>query len=65
MEVTKGDVDMIKRILNFDAHDWRHIGFLARNMFVQILKGDWAEAKDATYWIRLHLTHDSERVDDE
>jgi hypothetical protein len=55
---------MIRRILNFDAHDRRHIGFLIRNMFVQFFKGDWAEAKDAAYWIRLHLTYDSERVDE-
>jgi len=55
---------MIKRIRNFDSQDWRHVRSLTANIFVQLLKGDWAEAKDAAYWLRLHFTHDSERVDD-
>lgn len=53
---------MIKRILKFKADDWKHIWFLFKNMIVQFLKGDFLEAKDAWYWIRIHVEFDSKRV---
>lgn len=54
---------MIKRVIGFDKDDWKHIRFLAVNMFKQFCKGDLLESKDAFYWILVHLTYDSKKRD--
>lgn len=53
---------MIKRLMKFNLNDWRHIVFLLNNAAKNIHKGDYLEAKDALYWIRIHLTYDSNKV---
>lgn len=53
---------MIKRLMKFHFNDWRHIVFLLNNASKNIHKGDYLEAKDALYRIRIHLTYDSNKV---
>lgn len=53
---------MLKRILNFDKHDWAHVRFLFFNMIKQFFKGDLHESREAYYWLKLHLTYDSKRI---
>ena len=53
---------MIKRILGFKLHDWKHVGFLLRNCIRQLFKGEFNEAIDALYWIKIHLSYDSKLV---
>lgn len=57
---------MIKRIWKFDNKDWNHIRFLFKNLFVQaLIKFNWHETKETCWWIRIHLSYDSERVEKE
>lgn len=54
---------MIQRIKNFDKQDWKHMLFLFKNMMKQLfIELNWHETKDAYYWMKIHLTHDSKRV---
>lgn len=53
---------MIKRITSFKNDDWRHIFFLLKNVAKNFFKGDFHEASDALYWIRVHLSFDSNKV---
>lgn len=54
---------MIRRILNFDKQDWKHMSFLFANMFKQFfIEFNWHEVKDSYYWIKIHLSYDSKKV---
>lgn len=53
---------MFKRIIKFDKKDWLHIRFLLGNFLKQLLKCDFAESKEAFYWVKLHVFYDSKRV---
>lgn len=53
---------MIKRILNFDKNDWKHILYLLKNCLIQGINGNFEESKEALYWIKIHLTYDSNKV---
>lgn len=53
---------MIKRVFGFKSDDWRHIFFLSRSATKNFFKGDFHEATDALYWIRVHLSYDSNKV---
>jgi hypothetical protein len=53
---------MVKRIIKFDNQDWKHVNFLFVNMIKQFVKGDFNESKEAFYFLRLHFTHDSQKV---
>lgn len=55
-------IKFIKRLWGFDDQDGKRIGQLLKNAVKQTLKGDLSEAKDAVYFVKLHLLHDSERV---
>ncbi|UYL12624.1 hypothetical protein DUT89_10035 [Bacillus subtilis] len=55
-------ISMIKRIMSFKYDDWRHIFFLLKNVAKNFFKGDFHEASDALYWIRVHLSFDSNKV---
>lgn len=55
-------IKFIKRIWKYDNQDWKHIGWLLKDAAKQTLKGDLSEAKDAMYFVKLHLLHDSKRV---
>lgn len=54
---------MIRRIVGFRKNDWKHIGFLAKNMFKQILRGNLHEAKEVCVFIKIYTSYDSKRVD--
>lgn len=54
---------MIKRILNFDKTDWKHVSFLFFNMVKQFIIMDYQESKEAWYFLKLHLMYDSNRVE--
>jgi hypothetical protein len=53
---------LIKRVLSFEKHDWKHVWFLFKNMVTQFIKGDLHESKDAFMWIKIHFTYDSQKV---
>lgn len=53
---------MLKRILNFDKNDWKHISCLFKNMIKQFIFGDFHEAREALYWIQIHLNYDSNKI---
>jgi len=54
---------LIKRIFGFDKQDWKHLRFLLINMIKQFIKGNFHESKEAYYWIKIHLSYDSKRLD--
>lgn len=53
---------MLKRILNFDKQDWKHVRFLFGNMIKQWILMDYNESKEAWIFLKLHFTYDSKRV---
>lgn len=53
---------LLKQILNFDRQDWLHIRFLLKNSLVQLLNMNFSEAKEALYWVKIHISYDSNRV---
>jgi hypothetical protein len=53
---------MLKKILNFKEDDWNHIGWLFRNMIKQFILGDFHEAREALYFIQIHLSYNSKRI---
>lgn len=57
---------MIKRALNFDRQDWKHMKFLFLNMLKQFfIELNWHEAKEAYIWMKIHLSYDSSFVEDD
>lgn len=57
---------MIKRMMQFDKKDWKHMRFLFKNLFIQVfIKFDWHETKDTYFFIKLHLYCDSTYVGDD
>lgn len=57
-------LSIIARVVRFEKHDWKHLGFLARNLFKQaFIKFDWNEVVDTFFWIKIHLQYDSRKVD--
>lgn len=53
---------MIKRIMKFQKHDWIHILTLFKSGVINLIKMDFIEAKDSFYWIKVHLSYDSEFI---
>lgn len=53
---------MLKRIVNYNKEDWKHISFLLKNSVIQFYKGNFNDSIDALYWIKIHLTYDSTKV---
>lgn len=54
---------MIKRVINFDKQDWKHIWFLFTGMLKSFfIDFDWHETKECFIFMKIHLTHDSKRV---
>lgn len=51
-----------KRTRDFDKQDWKHVRWLFGNMIKQFIICEYGEAKEAFYFLKLHLTHDSTRV---
>lgn len=56
---------MFKRILSFDKNDWKHVTWLFRNMIKQFIIGDFHEAKEAYYWIKIHLSYNGKLANKE
>ena len=54
---------MIKRLYLFGRRDWCHVFWLLGNAIKEYSKGNTEEAVDALYWIRIHMSYDSERID--
>lgn len=50
----------MKRRRLLSRHDIRHIYWLAKNAAKQLLLGNVGEAKEAIYFIRVHLKYESE-----
>lgn len=46
-----------------DLKDVKHIMWLFRNGMKQLYKGNFSEAVEAYYWIRIHLKYKSKRMD--
>jgi hypothetical protein len=49
------------QILKFKKDDWKHVGWLFRNMIYQFCIGEWGEAKEAFYWIKIHCIYESNK----
>jgi hypothetical protein len=58
----KKTLKFIKRIFCFQIQDWQHIGWLTKNMIKQFFIGDMHEAKEAWYFILIHLSYDSKKI---
>ena len=52
---------MIKRIINFDKEDWKHIWWLFKNMIKQFMLFNFKESHEAFLWIKIHLMYDNRR----
>lgn len=55
---------MIKRMLKFDRKDWKHIISLFINAIKQLILGNFYEYRESLWLMRIHLTHDSIRRND-
>lgn len=55
-------VNMIKRVIKFDKQDWKHISFLLKNCIMQCFNLNFTNAKDALYWVKIHICYDSNKV---
>lgn len=51
------------QIINFDKQDWKHVWWLLKNMIYQFTIGDFEESKEAWYWLKMHCTYPSNRID--
>lgn len=56
---SKGAKILNKRRKFLAWHDVKHIWWLARNAVKQSCKGNWGDAVEAIYLIRVHLKYDS------
>jgi hypothetical protein len=53
---------MFKRIMKFDKKDWGHCLWLFKNMIKCFLLFNFYDAELAWFFLKLHLTHDSTRL---
>lgn len=53
---------MLKRIINFDKRDWKHVWWLFTKILNGWYNGNLNQIVDAYYWIRIHLEYDSKQV---
>jgi len=51
---------MIKRILNFNKQDWKHMSFLFGTLITNFFKCDYHEMLESYYLLKLHLSYDSQ-----
>lgn len=52
----------LKRIWNFEEHDIQHISWLFKNMIKQFFLMNFHDAKESYYWIKIHLSYDSKKL---
>jgi hypothetical protein len=53
---------IIKRIIQFDNKDWKHISWLISMMFKGWWNGDWKQIVESWFWLRIHLEYDSKKI---
>lgn len=53
---------MIRRILHFQTHDWKHIFWLVQQILRGYWNGDLEAMISAWFWIRFHFEYDSTLV---
>lgn len=55
---------MLKRVMNFDKQDWKHVSWLTGNMLKNFfIRCDLSAARESWLWLKLHFTHDSKRIE--
>ncbi len=59
----RGELSVLKRLVNFNKKDWKHVWWLFKNMIKQFFIGDLHESKEAYLFLKIHLSYDSTRVD--
>lgn len=53
---------MIKRIMNFDKQDWKHVSWLFRNMVKNFWLCKFEDSYELWLFLKLHFTHDHTRL---
>lgn len=53
----------LKRIWNFDEQDMKHVGWLFKLMIKNFINGHFDAMKENWFWIKIHCTYDSERIE--
>lgn len=56
------NTNMLERISNFNKDDKKHLWRLFKTMVNQFIIGDFHEAREAFYWIKIHLIYDSKKI---
>jgi hypothetical protein len=54
-------ISFLKRILNYDEYDWKHLLWLCGRVLNGYWNGNLDQMMDACFWIKVHLLFDSER----
>lgn len=47
----------------FNWRDTKHVLWLFGNFFKQLFKGDFAEAVDSLYWIKIHFEYEHRLIE--
>jgi len=53
---------MLRRIVNFSRHDWKHLLFCARVMLRGFWIGDAGMVEEGWLFFWMHLKYDSRRI---
>ena len=53
---------MLKRIINFNRKDWKHLWWLFTRIVNGWYNGNLEQMVDAYCWILIHLKYDSKRL---
>lgn len=53
---------MIKRLINFNTKDWKHLGWLFKGLCKNFITCNYADFMECYYLIRLHLCHDNKII---
>jgi len=53
---------IMKRIVNYDKHDWKHIFFCIKMIIKGLAIGDIGMAYEGWLFFTMHLMYDSKRV---
>ena len=62
---SKRRAEMLRRILNYKKSDWKHIWWLFRRMIWQWCCFDYRGYDEAKFFLKLHLTCDSQPLNKE
>lgn len=53
---------MLKRIINFNKRDWRHVLWLIADLIKQLFMCKFSEVRECVFLILIHLKYDSKRL---